>query len=493
MTALGGAYIASAEGVEGAAVNSASPAVRDTFSTSWVDYDVALSASLLAKVLPNNFSQLENAGPAEQVLNNETGGFVELTVGANVQLGTFGVTATADLQQFTLSSGTPSQVGSAPPQSLTMQVGRWKALGAFALLDGQLVVGGGIRAITLLISPEAGGNAGSILTTSGVGAEAGALLMPHDQPWRIGATLRGPVINGPFGSPVDNTNGVRTADSFVLPSNVALPWEAEAGVAYQLGPRPLNPRWINPHDDEASIRSQIEAARGERARQQAAELGRIAPAERQSTRSRQERDEKAARALEDEQLAVESRRLRAQRKARYANWPREKILILASVLVTGTSSNAVSLEGFLTKTNEAVGKSATLTPRVGIEGEPISNLLRARFGSYLEPSRYADGSPRQHFTFGGDVKLFPTDLWGVIVPTTLSFGLYADFAPRYSNGGIAIGVWHRRVARQFNWFLSAGSVPSFSRKTAVTSRSNADVSSSDIASSEPAARSTLRW
>ena len=432
VTALGGAYVASAEGVEGAAVNSASPAVRDTFSTAWLDYDLALSASLLANL---SNSELENAGPAERQQQNKTDGFFELSLGANVQLGTFGVTATADLEQFTLSSANSSQ-------QLGMQVGRWKALGAFALLDGQLIVGGGIRAITLLISPEPGGAAGSLLTMSGIGAEAGALLMPHDQPWRIGATVRGPVVEGPFGTSTTTTNGVRMAGSFVVPSNVELPWEVEAGVAYQLGPRPLNPAWINPHDEEAPARARILADRAERARRRADELDRVAPDARNALRARQAREENAARALEDQYLDAESKRLRAERKARYANWPREKILILASVLVTGPSTNAISLEGFLNQLYEQVGQSPTFTPRVGIEGEPINNLLRARIGSYLEPSRYADGIARQHFTFGGDVRLFPTDLWGIIVPTVLSFGVYADLAPRYTNGGVAIGVWH---------------------------------------------------
>lgn len=432
VTALGGAYVASAEGVEGAAVNSASPAVRDTFSTAWLDYDLALSASLLANL---SNSELENAGLAERQQQNKTDGFFELSLGANVQLGTFGVTATADLEQFTLSSASS-------PQQLGVQVGRWKALGAVALLDGQLIVGGGIRAITLLVSPESGGALGSILTVSGIGAEAGALLMPHDQPWRIGATVRGPVIQNPFGD--SGPGAVQKIDSFVLPERVEVPWEVEAGVAYQLGPRPLNPRWIDPHDEEAPIRARIEADRAERARRRADALERVAPNEREALRAREEREEKAARALEDQYLDAESRRLRAERKARYANWPREKILILASVLVTGPSgsANTVSLEGFLLQTNEQVGQSATLTPRVGIEAEPINNLLRARVGSYLEPSRYADGIARQHFTFGGDVKLFPTDLWGIIVPTVLSLGVYADLAPRYTNGGIALGVWH---------------------------------------------------
>jgi hypothetical protein len=65
-----------------------------------------------------------------------------------------------------------------------------------------------------------------------------------------------------------------------------------------------------------------------------------------------------------------------------------------------------------------------------------------RVGTYVEPSRYEAGTPRQHFTFGGDVRLFPIDFWGLLPTANWKIGFVIDLAPRYENYGIAIGNWH---------------------------------------------------
>lgn len=435
VTGLGGAYIASAEGVEGAAVNSASPAVRDAFSYHWLDYDLNLSASLLSTLSDTDFDNHGARRPGEN--RARVGDFFQLTFGANVQFGYWGVTANADLEQYHLAS----ESGAAP--GLSMQIGRWKMLGAYGMLRDQLVIGGGIRAVTMSISQQGGDNA-TLLTMTGVAPEAGVLVMPNGMQWRLGATVRAPVSGTTIGSDrttVDSA-GVRRAGDFILPSQVVLPWEAEVGVAYQLGPRPLNPEWTNPHDDERPVRDYVEAERARRVAENEAELARTPPADRDRVRARQMAEEAPLRKLEDDRVDAESHRLLLVRKARYNNWPREKILVLASVLVTAPSDRAVSVEGFLDQRREYVGKEYSFTPRLGIEAEPILNRLRARTGTYLEPSRYADGSSRQHFTFGGDVKLFPFDVWGLIGETTWKLSFYVDLAPRYTNGGIGIGTWH---------------------------------------------------
>jgi hypothetical protein len=342
------------------------------------------------------------------------------------------------LQQYTLSGQTASSPG------LTVQIGRWKALGAYGLFGGQLIVGGGFRAATLQITQRGGDNAGTLLTMTGIGPEVGALLMPDGVQWRVGATLRSTVSGGTFGSDKStiDASGVRRAGTVILPTQVVLPWEAEVGLAYQLGPRPLNPQWPNPHDQEGPVRQRIETDRAARAVEYAAELERTPEDRRPEVRRHHARQEEALRDLEDARLDAESKRLYRVRKARYNNWPRERILLLASVLFTGPSSNVVSVEGFLDQRHELVWQSLSLTPRLGIEGEPLPDRIRARVGTYIEPSRYEDGISRQHFTFGGDVKLFPFDLWGVLGETTWRVAFYVDVAPRYTNGGLSIGTWH---------------------------------------------------
>ncbi len=137
-----------------------------------------------------------------------------------------------------------------------------------------------------------------------------------------------------------------------------------------------------------------------------------------------------------------SDQLKAVRKARYQNWPRERILLLASVLATGPSSNAVSVEAFLDQISAPVGRSVSYTPRLGLEGEPLENRVVLRTGTYLEPSRYADVTYRQHFTFGADIHLFPLTFWGLLPDADWKLGLVVDLAPRYQNVGFGIGNWH---------------------------------------------------
>src|SRR5690606_19194553 len=134
------------------------------------------------------------------------------------------------------------------------------------------------------------------------------------------------------------------------------------------------------------------------------------------------REEEMARAIENALLRDRKDRLYDVRRARYLNWPRERVLFLASVLVTGPSADAVALEGFLDQRREIVGRSVSVSPRVAAESEPVPNLIRVRAGMYLEPSRFADSSTRQHFTFGGDLRLFS---WSV-------FGMFSDMTWRLS-------------------------------------------------------------
>jgi hypothetical protein len=428
--------VALAEDTEGAAANSASPAVRDLYSTTWFAYDVSAGISA-----PGAFSNtdFDNHGDFANVPNHASAGnFVDVNFGATLQFGGLGVAATSDLQKFSLTTAAPGTPG------LSLEVGRWKALGAYGMFGGQLALGGGARIVTMQVNQTGGG---TLLTMTGFAPEVGALLMPTGQQWRIGATARAPVSGNIFGSEnVTYENGQRTAGGFVLPDRIVMPWEVEVGAAYQLGPRPINPGWQNPHAQEEWLRRRITADRGARALARDRELASLPARERDARRRELGEEEASLREIEDEHLDAEIDRLRQVRKARYANWPREKIVLLASVLLTGPSTSsslgAVSLEGFLDQRIETVGRVLTVTPRVGMEGEPLRDRMLLRVGTYVEPSRYDEGTPRQHFTFGTDVRLFPLDFWGLLPEANWKLGIFVDLAPRYANGGIGLGEWH---------------------------------------------------
>ena len=155
-----------------------------------------------------------------------------------------------------------------------------------------------------------------------------------------------------------NASGVLAGGGLRAPVARDLPWEVDMGIAYQLGPRPLNPGWENPHEQEACIRQQIVDHRAERALLREADLALLSPEEQRAREPQLDAEEARCERSRTRSSRARSKRLYEQRKARYDNWPREKILLLASVLLTGASNNAVSLQGFLDQQVETVGRAS---------------------------------------------------------------------------------------------------------------------------------------
>ena len=435
VSGLAGAYTGYAEGVEGTAANAASPAVREPFSLKAIDYDISASISLPGSYADTDFDNRGQASPVQATRFSE---FLYLNLGAQVQYDLFGASITGDLQQFNLA---PAQGDQA---SLTMRIGRFHALGAYGVFNDQLVVGAGLRVLALSISQNGGVLSGSVLNMTGTAPEIGALVKPDGAPWRVGVTARAPVsaINLGGGATTTDSSGVTRAGEFIIPQKVVEPWELEVGVALQAGPRPLNPTWLNPDVQEAEIRGEISRARASRAARNADILRHTPPALYDAQKGELEKQEEAVRKIEQQRIDAEAESLLAQRRARYANWPREKLLFLASALVTGPDDNAIAVESFLDQKKEPFGEHVTVMPRFGIESEPVIDWVRVRTGVYIEPSRFEGGTAREHFTAGADFKLFPFDAWGLIGATTWRISMMGDAAPRYLNWGVGIGAWH---------------------------------------------------
>src|SRR5678816_988809 len=79
-------------------------------------------------------------------------------------------------------------------------------------------------------------------------------------------------------------------------------------------------------------------------------------------RARLDREEDALRAVEDRRLSREWDRLYEARRARYLNWPRAKLLVVAGVLVTAPIESSVSPIDFLNQQMTAFGKNWTASP-----------------------------------------------------------------------------------------------------------------------------------
>ena len=316
-------------------MNAGAPAVREPFSYDWFDYDLNFDISFPGAYGGTDF---DNRGQrANQQTVDKVDSFLYLNLGAQLQFGELGTSVNAEFLQYSISpaaAGTPG---------LNLTLGRYHALAAYGLAGNQISIGTGLRGVTAQVSQNASGGPGgqfssrSLLTMTGVSPEVGAIIKPDNLPWRIGLTARAPVSGKSFGNGAvqEDANGVLRTGNFILPSKVVLPWELEAGFALQLGPRPLNPPWINPHDVERPLDDKIAIARQERAHENALELERLPPGERDKRRAEMVSEERAIREVEDLHIAAESARLRDIRKARYENWPRERLLILVSVLVAG--------------------------------------------------------------------------------------------------------------------------------------------------------------
>jgi hypothetical protein len=440
-TGLGGSFAAYAEGVDAIASNAAAVAVRMPYSLNWFDFDLTVGVSFPATFRRTDF---DNDGQVGFTYKD----FLFYTLGGQVQIGPWGLGVLADFQRYDVRPVTSTGTNLQGNETL----GRLHALLGRSFLGGLVSVGLGVRAVTLSIDTTQSDRQKNQLTMNGVGPEVGLLIRPDYEPWRLGATFRAQV-NGRIGDSDASPNGAGM--TFAQPASIALPFELELGAAIQVGPRPLNPRWLDPHEQEERVRRQIEDDRLLRQAAQEADLERLPDDGQRAARKDQlDYQENFIRREEDEQLERAREVLSLERKARYANWPRERITVLLELLVSGPAPRgAVGLESFFaaqlgnnTSMAPSVlipsGQDISYSPRLGLEGEPVTDRLQTRIGTYIEPSRFARRLARQHFTFGFDVKLFPFSFYGLFGDQIWRIGGFADMAPRYQNFGVSIGAWH---------------------------------------------------
>jgi hypothetical protein len=435
---IAGAYAGYAEGIAGMVANAAAPAVREAHNVTWVSWDVSPSISIPFNVFGQR-DDFDNSGSADHGYTD----FIYGTLGALLQVGRFGAGVNAEIQRYAVN---PSDARSAKSDVI---LGKYHALLAYRFLGDQLMIGGGVRVATLSLTPH---DRETNLTMIGAGPEIGFLLRPDWQSFRIGVTFRGPVSGGELiGKSTTRSDGVKTAGGLVLPRDVVLPWELELGAAVQVGPRPINPEWLDPHAQEEALHTSFLIKRQERYMALAGELARLPDAASREARKKEFEAEEKAR---EEQDAVDEKRiaqsLEADRRARAWNWPREHLLLTVELLITGPVPEGVSLARFLAQ-NQSTGDSSVVgtsgarvsfSPRLGVETEPIPGRMHTRAGTYYEPSRLGDRVGRQHFTFGADLRLFTTTFWGLTAPTTYKVQTYADLSPRYQSVSVGLGVWH---------------------------------------------------
>jgi hypothetical protein len=441
VTGVAGSYAAVAEGISGMVTNAAAPAVRDATSFSTFEIDGAASISIPVSLGFQN-NDFDNSGSLDFDYSN----FLYGGLGGVIQYGRLGAGFTADLQRYTLTD--------AAQKTTNITVGKYHLLAGLRFFGDQLTVGAGARFVTLGIAADKN------LSMFGAAPEIGVLIRPDWESFRFGATFRAPVDGGALAgeSSTIDSHGVKISGGLALPDHVVLPWELEAGVAVQVGPRPLNPAWIDPEAEEQALLSVFRARRRDRNAQREAELAQIADPLARAEREKARLREDALAFLRDFQEERRAgSRLARDRKARYWNWPREHVLLTASILVTGAVDRGVSVQGFLGQTQPgekhaggvvgSSGPAVNFSPRFGIEAEPIPDWVHTRLGTYYEPSRFDEklankSVGRQHFTFGADLKMIKTTWWGLVPEVIYKVQTSADLAPRYQSFSLGIGVWH---------------------------------------------------
>ncbi len=410
--ALGGAYGGYGEDLAGMVANAASTAVRPLREVRHVEFGASGSVSIPIDLFENN--DFDNSGDVD----NDYSDFVYVTGGLVLKVGSFGLGATSEIQRYEIAGSDANPNASPVTFSKTRVQAAWGGLG------GQLNVGGGVRLTTMGI-----GIAGHEILYAGASPELGLLVKPVSVPFRFGVTYRLATI-------AQETIGSDEELPLSLPDSVVSPWELETGISFQLGPRPFNIYFSDPEDADDSAERAVKAARDARRRASTFEIdGEVATAREENLRG-----------LEDAALARLERRLLDERDDVIADLPRERVLVLLSVLTTGPVEHGVSIDTFLSQADGTnlgstrSGGAVNFSPRFGIEAEAIPNWLVLRGGSYYEPSRFG-GVGRQHFTFGASLRVFSASFWGLFPEWPYSIDAAMDLAPRYESVSASIALF----------------------------------------------------
>jgi hypothetical protein len=435
---LGGAYVAVAEFTEGGSQNPAAPAVRTAYSYDHVDYDIALGLTFPSTLTSSDFFNTGKGNTA--IPSTSEQGFIAGEVSANLQFGRWGIGASLKAQRYALTRADANDQLESRFGSPDIQLAR-------AFLDGQLVLGAGVRSGGLSVvntNAERDSDA-TLFESAGATLQTGGLWRPNDTSYRIGASLRGPIR-----TEVDETDELvlfpDSEDELFLPNSVEMPWEVAAGFAYQFG-RLFNPRWYDPSVLVESTERYVLWRRADRERRKK-RLYRAAEVAGGDVNGAKEAIDALLRAeeLTDEASITRARATTRDRlEQRYQELDRFYLLVSTALIINGPTPNAVGVESFLERTVNRSGESVTLSPRLGVETEIWPRWFVLRGGTYLEPTRFKsnpDGA-RWHGTVGGDLRLGGWNVFGVW-PDEYVWRLRGalDVSRRYLGWGIAIGGWY---------------------------------------------------
>jgi opacity protein-like surface antigen len=410
VTGLSGAVTAVGDGADAIPWNPAAVALRAPYSTTRADWEVTGGVTLPSYVRSTDF---DNNGKVGFTYDN----FIWLMAGGLIQYDKLAFGVIASFQNYEL--GTPSETVTLPDsgeavEAVVIRLLRIDPVVGYAFLEDQLHVGVGLRIASFYgIGRTRGGsldpeNERLLLNSNAIGAEAGVLYTPRRLPFRLGAAFRSqavPTESEPGRIPA-NAEGDHVVGSAYLPDRLELPWEIEAGVAVQLWRRPFNLRW----SDEDKV---------------------------------EPRDSEPYRRMVKGYPEAPYRGARRLLRERYAAIPRERVLLSLSGALVGPVHDAVGIESMLAQRVDRSGERTVASVRAGVEAEVLPYWLVLRTGSYFEPTRFREGSPRMHGTGGLDVRVLRSRIFGLFPDDTLfRLSLAVDAARDYFGWGVGAGVFH---------------------------------------------------
>ncbi|HEY3495027.1 MAG TPA: hypothetical protein VGK73_10090, partial [Polyangiaceae bacterium] len=219
VTALGGAYVAIAEDVDGDLQNPAAPAVRPFFSYTHFDYWLGFGLTFPAALQGSDFF---NSGSKGTTITNAPDSFVFFTPALNLQFGELGVGFTLEMSRYSLS-GTTLETREAQAITATIPIAHLQF--AHGFFNNQWVWGVGARFAALYVD---GVSDDQSFQSSGNGLELGMVWKPEDLPLRVGASVRSAIrteaeLNEGF-LPDENGDLVLTdaeGHAFYMPRSVA--------------------------------------------------------------------------------------------------------------------------------------------------------------------------------------------------------------------------------------------------------------------------------
>jgi hypothetical protein len=247
VVSMGGAFVALAEGIDGVPFNPAAYAVRNAREHHFFEWELSPSISF-----GTSDNDVFNSGQGGLAVSSQ----LSLDVGLRLQFGPVGIGGYIHLETYNAEID---------GRSVSVFATRSHVGGG---LGADERAAGGRRGPprTLQASLSASTEMGDTLTLDlfsfvGFGVEVGAIYMPADRPYRVGAAIATPVHSqvDPDASSMGGTQ-----PQVPRPSGFHNPFELRLGAAYQFGPRRLNARNFEVKDVEGPILRELRLMQCER-------------------------------------------------------------------------------------------------------------------------------------------------------------------------------------------------------------------------------------